>query len=175
MRWQARTVDLDLLLYDDLQIDTPALTIPHPRFAFRRFAVEPAAEIAADMMHPTVQLDAGRSCATTCAHARPYVAITGSGRHGQDPTGRGIGRTFCAAQMIAFAAIAAAGPAASRIWPGVGLGARITCGASCSPVAAGLAAPRPRWWSAIFGSGSRWHYLPTRARRVRIQRGSGWR
>jgi 2-amino-4-hydroxy-6-hydroxymethyldihydropteridine diphosphokinase len=51
-RWGPRTIDLDLLLYDELELDTPELTIPHPRMSFRRFVLEPAAEIAADMVHP---------------------------------------------------------------------------------------------------------------------------
>lgn len=51
-RWGPRTIDLDLLLYDDLELDTPELTLPHPRMSFRRFVLEPAAEIAAEMVHP---------------------------------------------------------------------------------------------------------------------------
>jgi 2-amino-4-hydroxy-6-hydroxymethyldihydropteridine diphosphokinase len=53
-RWAPRTLDLDLLLYDDLVIDTPELTIPHPRMSFRRFVLEPASQIAPDMRHPTI-------------------------------------------------------------------------------------------------------------------------
>ena len=53
-RWAPRTLDLDLLLYDDLVIDTPELTVPHPRMSFRRFVLEPAAEIAPDMRHSTI-------------------------------------------------------------------------------------------------------------------------
>ncbi|HEV3024874.1 MAG TPA: 2-amino-4-hydroxy-6-hydroxymethyldihydropteridine diphosphokinase [Pirellulales bacterium] len=75
-RWGARRVDLDLLLYDQLHLDTPRLTVPHPRMAFRRFVLEPAAEVAADMLHPT----SGWSIARLLAHldeSKPYVAITG--------------------------------------------------------------------------------------------------
>jgi 2-amino-4-hydroxy-6-hydroxymethyldihydropteridine diphosphokinase len=53
-RWAPRTLDLDLLLYDDLVLDTPELKLPHPRMSFRRFVLEPAAEIAPDMRHPTI-------------------------------------------------------------------------------------------------------------------------
>ena len=49
-----RTLDLDLLLYGDAVIDTPTLTVPHPRMSFRRFVLEPAVEIAGDMVHPTI-------------------------------------------------------------------------------------------------------------------------
>ena len=48
VHWGERTLDLDLLLFDDQIIDTPELTIPHPRMAVRRFVLEPLAEIAPD-------------------------------------------------------------------------------------------------------------------------------
>jgi 2-amino-4-hydroxy-6-hydroxymethyldihydropteridine diphosphokinase len=41
-----RTLDLDLLLYDDEEIDEPGLTVPHPRLHERRFVLEPLAELA---------------------------------------------------------------------------------------------------------------------------------
>lgn len=53
IRWDARTLDLDLLLYDDRTIETPRLTVPHPRMAFRRFVLEGGAEVAPDWIHPT--------------------------------------------------------------------------------------------------------------------------
>jgi 2-amino-4-hydroxy-6-hydroxymethyldihydropteridine diphosphokinase len=45
-RFGPRTVDLDLLLYGDLRLDEPGLTVPHPRLHERRFVLEPLAEIA---------------------------------------------------------------------------------------------------------------------------------
>jgi 2-amino-4-hydroxy-6-hydroxymethyldihydropteridine diphosphokinase len=53
-RWAARTLDIDLLLVDDQVIETPGLSIPHPRLADRRFVLEPAAEIASDWVHPVL-------------------------------------------------------------------------------------------------------------------------
>lgn len=50
--WGARTLDLDLLLYEEQVVDDKVLTVPHPRFALRRFVLEPAAEIAGAMRHP---------------------------------------------------------------------------------------------------------------------------
>ena len=47
-----RTLDLDLILYDDEIIDSPDLVVPHPRFRDRRFVLEPLAEIAADWRDP---------------------------------------------------------------------------------------------------------------------------
>jgi 2-amino-4-hydroxy-6-hydroxymethyldihydropteridine diphosphokinase len=41
-----RTIDLDLLLYDDVEVEEPGLVVPHPRMATRRFVLAPLAEIA---------------------------------------------------------------------------------------------------------------------------------
>ena len=76
VRWQARTVDLDLLVYDNLMIELPALSIPHPRFAYRKFVIEPAAEIAPDLVHPVIGWTMAR-LRDHLRHAKPYVAIAG--------------------------------------------------------------------------------------------------
>ena len=47
-----RTIDLDLLLMDDLVLDADELTLPHPAMAERRFVLEPLAEIAPVMVDP---------------------------------------------------------------------------------------------------------------------------
>lgn len=52
LRDRPRTLDLDLLLMDDLVLQTPRLTLPHPGVAERRFVLAPMAEIAPDFMHP---------------------------------------------------------------------------------------------------------------------------
>ncbi|TGE14194.1 2-amino-4-hydroxy-6-hydroxymethyldihydropteridine diphosphokinase [Hymenobacter elongatus] len=54
IRWDARTLDVDILLYDDLILDSPQLQVPHPRLPERRFALVPLAEIAAHVVHPEV-------------------------------------------------------------------------------------------------------------------------
>lgn len=53
VHWGPRTIDLDLLLYDELAGCWPGLELPHPRLAFRRFVLAPAAEIAGDWRHPS--------------------------------------------------------------------------------------------------------------------------
>ena len=45
VRGGPRTIDLDLLVYDDLQIAEPGLELPHPRLAERRFVLEPLADL----------------------------------------------------------------------------------------------------------------------------------
>ena len=52
VHWGPRTLDVDVLFYDDLRIDDPLLTIPHPRFAERRFVLAPLAEIAPERCPP---------------------------------------------------------------------------------------------------------------------------
>jgi 2-amino-4-hydroxy-6-hydroxymethyldihydropteridine diphosphokinase len=51
-RWGPRTLDLDLLLFDDVILATPELTLPHPRMVQRAFVLIPLAEIAADWREP---------------------------------------------------------------------------------------------------------------------------
>lgn len=50
-----RTVDLDLLFFGTQQIDTPFLTLPHPRLHLRKFVLAPLAEIAPTFIHPILQ------------------------------------------------------------------------------------------------------------------------
>jgi len=51
-RWGPRTMDLDILLYDNLVLDSESLTLPHPRMTTRRFVLEPCVEIAPHLEHP---------------------------------------------------------------------------------------------------------------------------
>lgn len=52
IHWGPRTLDLDVLFYDDIRIDDPQLTIPHPRYAERRFVLAPLAEVAPERCPP---------------------------------------------------------------------------------------------------------------------------
>jgi 2-amino-4-hydroxy-6-hydroxymethyldihydropteridine diphosphokinase len=52
IRWGPRVIDLDLLLFEDLVISTPELTVPHPRMYERSFVLIPLCEIAPDLLHP---------------------------------------------------------------------------------------------------------------------------
>jgi 2-amino-4-hydroxy-6-hydroxymethyldihydropteridine diphosphokinase len=50
-----RTIDIDVLLYGNRMVDEPGLKIPHPAMHERRFVLEPLAEIAPGVMHPTLK------------------------------------------------------------------------------------------------------------------------
>ena len=51
-----RVIDIDLLLFDDVLLDQPGLTLPHPRLHERRFVLEPLCELAARVIHPAFEL-----------------------------------------------------------------------------------------------------------------------
>jgi len=59
-RWEARRIDLDILLYDDVRIWTPQLKIPHPRMCMRRFILVPALDVAPDWIDPVSQWSIGQ-------------------------------------------------------------------------------------------------------------------
>jgi 2-amino-4-hydroxy-6-hydroxymethyldihydropteridine diphosphokinase len=50
-----RIIDIDMLLFDDLVINTPALTVPHPAMSGRRFVLAPLAELAPEARHPVLK------------------------------------------------------------------------------------------------------------------------
>jgi len=54
-RWGPRVIDLDILLYNDLVINTPELQIPHPLMDRRDFVLRPLSEIAPDKVHPLLK------------------------------------------------------------------------------------------------------------------------
>ncbi|MEQ8791108.1 MAG: 2-amino-4-hydroxy-6-hydroxymethyldihydropteridine diphosphokinase [Pirellulaceae bacterium] len=76
VRWGARAIDLDLLLYGEQIVQSPRLQVPHPWMAVRRFVLAPAVEVAAEMIHPQI----GWSVSRLLEHlnsAAEYVALTG--------------------------------------------------------------------------------------------------
>ncbi len=52
VRWGPRLIDMDILFYGDLILNTPGLAIPHPRLPERAFVLVPLAELAPDLVHP---------------------------------------------------------------------------------------------------------------------------
>lgn len=53
--WGERNIDLDLLLYEDVVLDTKRLRLPHPDMQNRDFVLLPLAEVAPELKHPTLQ------------------------------------------------------------------------------------------------------------------------
>lgn len=51
-KWGSRIIDIDILFYNDLVIDEPGLTIPHPFLHERNFCLQPLFEIAPNLIHP---------------------------------------------------------------------------------------------------------------------------
>ena len=51
-KYASRTLDIDILFYDDLALNSKKLTIPHPKLHLRKFALVPLNEIAGEIMHP---------------------------------------------------------------------------------------------------------------------------
>ena len=70
-RWGPRTLDLDLLLYDDKRIEEPGLTVPHPRLHERLFVLEPLAQVAPGMVVPGLE----RSVADLLAKLRDTEGV----------------------------------------------------------------------------------------------------
>lgn len=76
-RWEARRIDIDILLHGDTRIWTPHFKLPHPRMSWRRFVLEPACEVAADWQEPV----SGWSLAQLAGHLqsrqRPRLLVVG--------------------------------------------------------------------------------------------------
>ena len=60
IHWGPRTLDLDILLYDDLVRDDPDLTLPHPDMQNRDFVLRPMAELAPHFVHPVFHKTIGQ-------------------------------------------------------------------------------------------------------------------
>lgn len=79
--WGPRTLDLDLLTYDDLALHTARLTLPHPRMSYRKFVLDGLLEIAPHERHPLI----GRSYVDLLKHletTHDYVAFVGPSMSG---------------------------------------------------------------------------------------------
>lgn len=55
VKWGQRTLDIDILFYDKIILQTPTLTLPHPYLHLRRFTLLPLVEIAAKWVHPVLK------------------------------------------------------------------------------------------------------------------------
>jgi 2-amino-4-hydroxy-6-hydroxymethyldihydropteridine diphosphokinase len=81
VHWGPRPLDLDLLLYDQQQIRTPQLTVPHPALWYRRFVLDPLVEIAADAPHPGLGVSIANLYARLCQRPLPVsIELEDAGR-----------------------------------------------------------------------------------------------
>lgn len=64
-RWSSREIDLDILFYGDLIMETEMLTIPHPGITERDFVLKPLCDIAPDFIHPALKKKISDICNTT--------------------------------------------------------------------------------------------------------------
>ena len=74
VRWGPRTLDLDLLLYGDIELRTPELIIPHPALTGRRFVLVPLADLCPDRVVPGTGATVAELLART-----PPLGVTGRG------------------------------------------------------------------------------------------------
>lgn len=64
-RYGPRMIDIDILFYDDLILETPSLTIPHPHVYDRGFVLVPLMDIAPEFVHPVTKIKASEIIALT--------------------------------------------------------------------------------------------------------------
>jgi 7,8-dihydro-6-hydroxymethylpterin-pyrophosphokinase len=79
-----RTLDLDIILFGSRVLDSPELTIPHPRFRERRFVLVPLAEIAPDVSDPVTGLTM-RELLSRCLDRSAVLPLSSVGRNSADP------------------------------------------------------------------------------------------
>jgi GTP cyclohydrolase-4 len=130
VRFGPRPIDLDILVYDDLTLQTPELTIPHPRLTERAFALVPLAEVAPDLIVPgtglTVRELAARVDAGGVEPARWELrALLGQDLQAERPpislplTWVGVGDLE---RMVSFETPVGRAYCPVRVWVGVSLG-----------------------------------------------------
>jgi 2-amino-4-hydroxy-6-hydroxymethyldihydropteridine diphosphokinase len=75
-QWRERSIDIDILFYDNDVVNTEGLHIPHPRMHLRRFVLGPLADIARDLVHPVLNKSIGElldECVDTL-EIKPFTA-----------------------------------------------------------------------------------------------------
>jgi 2-amino-4-hydroxy-6-hydroxymethyldihydropteridine diphosphokinase len=76
-RWGPRTIDIDLIFYDGLTLDTPDLKLPHPQAHLRRFVLEPVSEITPGKIHPVFGITVRELC-EKLGDGQPVKKVGGS-------------------------------------------------------------------------------------------------
>ncbi len=89
--WGPRSIDIDLLLYDDLVLESDRLTLPHPHLHERAFVLEPLQEVAATLRHPVL----GRAIEHLAEEGKSDSEVV-----------RILGRTWCTDAILPGAGLA---------------------------------------------------------------------
>ena len=84
-RWAPRSMDLDMLLYGDLIRDEPKLKLPRPDLMKRAFMLGPLADLAPELVHPTLKATIGELWARFDRAAHPLIRIESSTNLRCDP------------------------------------------------------------------------------------------
>ena len=137
-RWGPRTVDLDLLLYDDVVLDSETLTVPHPRMATRRFVLEPCVEIAPELVHPLAACTL-EGLLESISTTRPHVAVVGIPGTGVEEVATAVAHASLARLATAppeYAVVAGGAVGDDRAW-------RAAVEACARPLVAARCAPDP--------------------------------
>lgn len=74
-KWAPRAMDLDIVLYDDLVCSEPGLTLPRPDLVRRPYMLKPMADIAPDLMHPTLGKTLGELWAAFAGDGHALVPV----------------------------------------------------------------------------------------------------
>lgn len=83
LRWEARRIDLDILLYDQVRIWTPHLKIPHPRMCMRRFILLPAVDVAHDWIEPVSGWTIGQLAENVRSGPSNFVLLADESSHAE--------------------------------------------------------------------------------------------
>jgi 2-amino-4-hydroxy-6-hydroxymethyldihydropteridine diphosphokinase len=75
-KWGPRTMDLDILMYDQVVSDEPGLLLPRPDLLHRAFMLKPLADLAPDLQHPTQHRSIGELWAEFPSADHALVAVT---------------------------------------------------------------------------------------------------
>ncbi len=75
-KWEPRTMDLDILMYDQVVSDAPGLLLPRPDLLRRAFMLKPLADLAPQLLHPVQHRTIGELWAQFPDKDQPFVAVT---------------------------------------------------------------------------------------------------
>ncbi len=124
-RWEARRIDIDILLHGAWRIWTPHFKLPHPRMSWRRFVLQPACEVAADWIEPVSGWSLARLAGHLQSRKRPRVLVVGEPAAGfdtvldslqQQPWLRGPAGAVADTVPAASGTLEGTGPAADVDW-----------------------------------------------------------